>query len=205
MLTLPAGLLHHKLEALLEGRQVRSIAFQRVFDTTRGAGGTIRRLIKSLFVELARPDSLLANEIAIRSFEEHLALCLLLGLSHNYSSALQMQKAMAAPGNVRRAEEFLRAYAGEAITIEDIAQAVGCSARALQRAFVRFREITPMEALRRIRLEQAREELIGPVGSRSVIETATKFGFTNPGRFASQYKHAFGEYPSESLRRRGSL
>jgi AraC-like DNA-binding protein len=205
MLTLPTRLLRYKLEALLEGRQVGSIAFQGMFDATRGAGATIRRMTNSLFVELAQSDSLLTNEIAIRSFEEHLTLCVLLGLPHNYSSALQRQKAMTTPASVRRAEEFLRAYAGEAITIEKIAHAVGCSVRALQRAFLQFREMTPMEALRRVRLEQAREELIRPAGSGSVIETAAKFGFTNAGRFASQYKNIYGEYPSESLRRRGSL
>jgi hypothetical protein len=33
-----------------------------------------------LFAELENSDTLLTNEIAIRSFEENLALCLLLGL-----------------------------------------------------------------------------------------------------------------------------
>jgi AraC-like DNA-binding protein len=202
MLTLPAGLLRQKLEALLDGGQVGSVAFQPVFDATRGAGATIRRMLASLFTELEHPDSLLTNEVAIRSYEEHLALCLLLGLPHSYSERLGRQNAMAAPGNVRRAEEFLRANAEETVSIEKVAQAAGCSIRALQLAFRRFRKTTPMEALRRVRLEQAREDIVRPEGSRSVIEVAAKFGFANPGRFASQYKRAFGEYPLEALRRR---
>jgi transcriptional regulator GlxA family with amidase domain len=103
---------------------------------------------------------------------------------------------------VKRAEEFFRANAAEAVTIEMVAQAAGCSVRALQLAFRQFRNITPMEALRRIRLEQAREEIARPDRSRSVIEVAAKFGFTNPGRFSDQYKRAFGQLPSEALRRR---
>jgi transcriptional regulator GlxA family with amidase domain len=96
----------------------------------------------------------------------------------------------------------MRANAEEVVTIEQLAQSAGCSIRALQLAFRRFRNITPMEALRRIRLEQARQDIVRPDGSQSVIDAAAKFGFANPGRFASQYKHAFGEYPSQALHRR---
>jgi AraC-like DNA-binding protein len=201
MLTLPGGLLRQKLEALLDGEQVGSVAFQPVFDAANGAGATIRRMLDFLFAELEHSDSLLTNEVAIRSYEEHLALCLLLGLPHSYSERLGRRNAMAAPGNVRRAEEFLRANAEETVSIENVAQAAGCSIRALQLAFHRFRNVTPMGALRRIRLEQAREETIRSDRSQSVIEIAAKFGFANPGRFADQYKRAFGEYPSEALRK----
>jgi AraC-like DNA-binding protein len=201
-LRMPARLLRQRLEALLDGQKVESIAFQPVFDPTSGAGATIRRMLGSLFAELEHSDSLLANEIAIRSFEEHLELCLLLGLPHNHSERLGRQNAPAAPRNVRRAEEFMRANAEEAVTIEEVAQSAGCSVRALQLAFRRFRDITPMEALRRIRLGQARQDIARPDGSQSVIDVAAKFGLANPGRFATQYKRAFGELPSEALHRR---
>src|SRR6202035_4716569 len=74
-LWVPARLLCRRLEALLEGQRVEFIRFSSEFDQRRGAGATIRRLTHSLFSELAESDSLLANEIAIRSFEEHLTLC----------------------------------------------------------------------------------------------------------------------------------
>jgi AraC-like DNA-binding protein len=202
VLSLPAGLLRQRLEALLDGQKVESVAFRPMFDQRRGAGATIRRMTHSLFAELAESDSLLTNELATLSFEEHLALCLLLGLPHSHSERLLRQRASAAPANVKRAEEFLRAHAEEAVTIEMVTRAAGCSVRALQLAFRRFRNITPMEALRRIRLEQAQEEIARSDGSRSVIEVAAKFGFTNPGRFSEQYKRTFGELPSDALRRR---
>jgi hypothetical protein len=121
-LWLPARLLRQRLEVLLDGQRVESIAFQPVFDATRGAGGTVRRMAASLFAELEHSDTLLTNEVAIRSFEEHLALCLLLGLPHNYSERLYRQKAPAAPANVKRAEEFMRANACVPLTIEAIAK-----------------------------------------------------------------------------------
>jgi hypothetical protein len=123
MLTLPAGMLHQKLEALLDGAQVGSVALPPVFDVTRGAGATIRRMLGSLFTELEHSDSLLTNDIAIHSYEEHLTLSLLLGLPHSRSERLLRQRAAAAPANVKRAEEFMRANASSPLSIEVIADA----------------------------------------------------------------------------------
>jgi hypothetical protein len=86
-LWVPARLLRERLEALLDGQKVGSLVFQPLIDQTRGAGATIRRLLSFLFVELAHSDSLLTNEIVTGSIEETLALCLLLGLTHNYRYA----------------------------------------------------------------------------------------------------------------------
>jgi hypothetical protein len=121
LVRVPIVLLRRKLEALLDGEKVESIAFQSTFDQTHGAGATIRRMVDFLFAELEHSDSLLTNEIAIRSFEENLAFCVLLGLPHNYSDRIGRQKAAAAPGNVRRAEAFMRANAETPLTIAEIA------------------------------------------------------------------------------------
>jgi hypothetical protein len=75
LVRLPAKLLHQKLEALLDRRKVETIAFEPIFDQTHGAGATIRRMVDFLFAELEHSDSLLTNELAIRSFEENLAVC----------------------------------------------------------------------------------------------------------------------------------
>lgn len=205
MLTLPTRLLHQKLEALLDGEQVGSVAFPPVFDTTCGPGATIRRMLDPLFAELAEPDSLLANEIAICSFEEHLALCLLLGLPHSHSERLLRQRAAAAPGNVHRAEEFMRANAREPLTIEAIASAGGCSVRALQMAFRRFRGTTPMTALQRVRLAEARTQILRDGRAGSVAQIAADHGFSNPSRFAQLFRRTYGAYPSKLRSRRDGL
>ena len=205
MLTLPARLLHQKLEALLDGGQVGSVAFQPLFDATHGAGATIRRMLDSLFVELAQSDSLLANEIAIRSFEEHLARCLLLGLPHGHSERLLRQRAAAAPANIKRAEEFMRTNASSPLTIEAIADAAGSSIRALQLAFRRFRGTTPMAALQRMRLEAARSEMMRADRAQSLTRIAAEHGFSNPSRFAQLFRRTYGAYPSEALRARRGL
>ena len=97
-LRLPTMLLRRKLEALLDGQIVETIAFQPMFDQTRGAGATVRRMSDFLFAELEHSDTLLTNEIAIRSFEDNLALSVLLGLPHNYTAGIGRQRTAAAPG-----------------------------------------------------------------------------------------------------------
>jgi AraC-like DNA-binding protein len=205
MLTLPAGLLRQKLEALLDGEQAGSIAFEPVFDVTRGAGTTIRRMLNFLFAELEDPDSLLTNKVAIQSYEEHFALSLLLGLPHSHSERLLRQQTAAAPANVKRAEEFMRANPREPLAIEAIADAAGCSIRALQLAFRRFRDTTPMAALQRLRLEAARTEILRAGPAQSLTRIAAEHGFSNPSRFAQLFRRTYGAYPSEALRARRGL
>jgi AraC-like DNA-binding protein len=202
VLRLPAILLRRKLDALLDGQKVESIAFQPMFDQTRGAGATIRRMFNFLFAELEHSDTLITNEIAIRSFEENLALCLLLGLPHNYSERLGRQKAAAAPSNVRRAEAFMRANASLPLTIAEIAEAAGCGVRALQIAFHRFRGTTPMRVLQQARLEQARTEMLRPDQTQSLARIAAEYGFSSPTQFAQFFRRKYGVYPSEMLRER---
>jgi len=61
ILRMPTTLLRRKLEALLDGHQVDSIAFKPMFDQTRGAGATIRRMSDFLFAELEHSDTLLTG------------------------------------------------------------------------------------------------------------------------------------------------
>jgi transcriptional regulator GlxA family with amidase domain len=90
----------------------------------------------------------------------------------------------------------MRSKAASPLTIQDLANAAGCGTRALQAAFQCFRGTSPMTALRRVRLELAHQAIMQSDGSIAVAEAAARYGFSNPGRFASQYRRAFGEYPS---------
>jgi AraC-like DNA-binding protein len=201
-LRLPTALVRQRLEAFLDGQKAESIAFQPMFDQTRGAGATLRRMFDFLFAELEHSDTMLTNEIAIRGFEENLALCILLGLPHNYTERLGRQKAAATPGNVKRAEAFMRANAVMPLTIAEIAEAAGCGVRALQIAFHRFRGTTPMQALQQARLEQARNEMLRAGQTGSLARIAAEYGFSSPTRFAQSFRRKYGVYPSETLRER---
>jgi len=59
-----------------------------------------------------------------------------------------------------------------------------------------------MRYLRHVRLERAHQELVqAQPGETTVTRTAGRWGFTHLGRFASEYRRAFGELPSTFLSR----
>src|SRR5262249_7056358 len=200
---IPARALHRQAAVLLDGRNDGTPNFNARIDPASGAGASLRRLTDWLYAELSEPDSLLSNDITAAPAQELFLQTLVMAAAHNGSALQRCQNgAAAAPAMVRRAEECMRSKAEEAIPVESIAHAAGCSVRALQLAFRRFRGISPTEALRRVRLELAYQAIMRSDGSASVTDVATRYGFSNPGRFANQYLQAFGEYPSMTLRQR---
>jgi len=119
---------------------------------------------------------------------------LLHGQAHNYRDAITGERRTATPKQVRRAEEYIRAHTEGAVRLSQIAQAAGCSVRALQLAFRAFRDTTPWPCSRqarlaRLALNSSRHIRVRP----TVTEVAAKYGFYNMGRFAHDYKTAFGQ------------
>jgi transcriptional regulator GlxA family with amidase domain len=95
--------------------------------------------------------------------------------------------------DVRRAEAYIGSNVARNIRLEDIARAAGVSVRTLQTSFKRNRYVTPMQYLRNLRLDAARQHLLA--GS-SVGEAALDTGFSHQGRFAHYYRGRFGHSPS---------
>ncbi len=58
-----------------------------------------------------------------------------------------------------------------------------------------------MKYLQGIRLEQAHRDLraADPTYGDTVTEIARRWGFSNPGRFATAYRRLYGVHPSTTL------
>ena len=103
---------------------------------------------------------------------------------------------------LRRVEEFLATRLRTAISLPEVSTAAGVSLRTLTRAFHKKHGVGPIGFLRRRRLEATRRVLLAAEpGSESVTKVAVRYGFAHLGRFAGEYRKAFGESPSETLRR----
>ena len=103
---------------------------------------------------------------------------------------------------VDRFEKVARARLGELNRISDICKAIDVSERTLERAFQAIHGITACRHLHAVRLAEARKALLAAgAGAESVTEVATRFGFYELGRFAGEYRAAFGESPSDTARR----
>jgi AraC-like DNA-binding protein len=201
---MPARSIEQRLAALLGEPGKDGVAFDPFIDWESGAGQAIRRLIWLLTEELASPHSFVPSDIACRSFTDLLLYTLLRCQPNNYSARLARPAGPPVPRTIHRAEEFIRSRVGQPIALHEVADAAGCSVRSLQLGFRQFRDTTPAAAIRRARLEAARQVLALGEGAGTVTEIAYQYGFTNPGRFAGLYKETFGVSPAADLRRNPS-
>jgi AraC-like DNA-binding protein len=100
----------------------------------------------------------------------------------------------------RRAIEYAESLK-QPITVPEFAAAAGVSRRVLEMAFQETLSNTPLQYLHRRRLNFVHRELLNAEpGSSSVTEVAIRWGYSELGRFAVEYKRLFGESPSTTLK-----
>lgn len=106
------------------------------------------------------------------------------------------------PPTLQRAVAFIEANPDLDISLADIANAAYVTPRALQLAFRRHLNTTPMAYLRRVRLDHAHADLRAATAGdgSTVTDIAARWGFTST-RFTYQYRAAYGETPGQTLHR----
>lgn len=105
------------------------------------------------------------------------------------------------PHCISLAEDFLCAHLDQPVSRANLAKASGASIRTLSRCFRRRHGMGPMQFLKARRLDATYRELLGAQhGDCHVTDVAMRYGFNHLGKFALDYKKAFHESPSETLR-----
>lgn len=143
------------------------------------------------------------NPLVTAQMREQVMSTLLLGQPNSWMAALRHQPKSVLHTTVSEAAELMRTHAEEPLTVEGIARAVGLSVRALHAGFRRELDRSPKQYLQQVRLERARSDLVAAeTGSGvRVIDVAHRWGFSHPGRFATAYRHHYGEAPAVTLAR----
>ena len=105
------------------------------------------------------------------------------------------------PDAVRSAMAFMEAHAAEPIGLPEIAGAVQLSPRAVQAAFRKHLDTTPLGFLRATRMARAHADLqsADPSDGETVTAVANRWGFSQLSRFAHDYKERYGVSPRETL------
>jgi AraC-like DNA-binding protein len=107
----------------------------------------------------------------------------------------------ALPRDLVRALGWLRGHLSEPIQLEQLARISGVQPRTLETHFKMFLGTTPLGWVRRMRLARARQEMLRATSEDTVTGVALSSGFSQLGRFAGDYRKAFGELPSATLQR----
>ncbi len=105
------------------------------------------------------------------------------------------------PGDVARALAWLRGHLHEPVRLDQLAAVAGTTPRTLETHFRQCLGATPLGWARHMRLVRARRALESAPARGNVTRVATDCGFAQLGRFAVAYRRAFGESPSQTLRR----
>ncbi|EPC02994.1 hypothetical protein L861_22040 [Litchfieldella anticariensis FP35 = DSM 16096] len=167
-----------------------------VLESSSQVGTTLREMAQLVEAGTFASQALQKSPKAAALLTEAALTFIFENVPHRGIERIQRQAPLVAPRHVRAAVDYMHAHLHQSLTMADIAAAVGVSVRSLQAAFRRFYDTTPMNYLRRLRLEAVHQELASPENRLPVSEVALKWGFVHLGRFAAQYRAAYGVYPS---------
>ncbi|KRE95543.1 hypothetical protein ASG76_07860 [Nocardioides sp. Soil774] len=198
------------VEDLLPGHPWEHISFDSYVPHSQAAGARWRALVDQLSaavpaVQAGDPDH--AGEAAAEA-GRLLAHTLLATFPNDVmAEAVRLEQEAgqgeSSPTLVAHAMRVVEARAGDEITLEELARECSMSPRALQYAFRKHLGCSPLDYLRLVRLDLARAALRD--GSKTTVsDAAARFGFHNPGRFASDYRQVFDENPRQTLNRNPS-
>lgn len=181
--------------------KIPPIQFQKQLTMTNPSVVSFLSYFYTVIDDLDRTGGIIKIPAAVASLENMLMTFMLCGLEHNLGDLLSKKSPEAGSKQVREVEEYLDDNSSTPINMKVLTQVTGYSGRSIYRAFRRYRDYTPMEYLRNVRIRLARKKLLHAKPGSMITTIAYECGFTHLGRFSAEYKRCFGEKPSETLQR----
>lgn len=180
------------------GRAVTPVRFTGYRPSSQDAARRWRHCFE--FVRLTAATAA-GNPLLIESLSGLLASTVLSAFPYNpvFDPTIE-DRHDAYPSVVRRAAVFIEENAHRPIGTADIAAAANVSRRAVQSAFRRYLDTSPVDYLRRVRLGYAHQELrsADPADTATVAAVAARWGFTDHSRFNAAYQQLYGVAPSRT-------
>lgn len=152
---------------------------------------------KTALKDIQKQPGLLSDTRCALQLEERLLEILLLQGSINRLVSNDRSRYQVA----RRAYRYLLEEMDEVPSIRKICAITGASYATLERGYREIYGMAPQVHIKALRLSRARKELRQPGANTTVTDVAVRWGFFELGRFAVQYRHRFGEMPSDTLRK----
>lgn len=102
----------------------------------------------------------------------------------------------------KRVTSYIEDNANSDLTLSDLVEVSGMSARTLYSRFSEAHGIGPMAYLKRVRLTRCRDNLLAADPEALFVgDVAANWGFYHLSSFARDYRRQFGELPSATLKR----
>lgn len=101
---------------------------------------------------------------------------------------------------VKQVERYMLTHLDQPLTIDQLCQVAGISARSLNNYFHDLLDMSPMAYFKALRFNRVRSALkLADPTMDKVAPIAKRWGFQHMGCFSVDYKAMFGESPSETL------
>jgi AraC-like DNA-binding protein len=169
---------------------------------TPAAGDRLRATLRYVQDHVLSDPAVADQPLVASTAAQHLAATVLATFPNTASTdPTGSERQDAHPTALRRALAYIDDHADRPLTVAQIAEAAHISVRALQYAFRRHLDSTPLAYLRQVRLAHAHAELAAadPEDGSTVTDIAARWGFYHPGRFATLYRHSYERAPRRTL------
>jgi AraC-like DNA-binding protein len=199
LMQIDATALLQEAERLLGTHVNGPISFETLVDENRPATADWVRKLKTCF-DLTEKNAIFdgaAGATQIR-VERELIAEFLRSQPSNISALLASAPSTTANVHLRRAVLYIHSNLSKSITISEIADASGTTARSLQLYFQSEFNLSPMRYLKQQRLMLARRLILQSEKDSTLGDIIYKAGFAHFGRFSSEYRDLFGEPPSQT-------
>src|SRR5205814_4906575 len=111
------------------------------------------------------------------------------------ANQIVLEQQNAEPPLVLKAREHIEKHKSEELSLADVARAAGASVFHFCKVFHKATGLKFTDYLARVRLEDARTQLLNP--NRRISEIAYDVGFPSLTQFNRMFKRVFGQSPTE--------
>lgn len=179
-----------------------SLDEQRIEGYDSGADGYLAKPFNSAVLK-SRCAALIANRKRIRDlFESRMPGATAAATERDESAPALPQGDIDSDFYRRFLTEFNSRMSDATLNVETLAAAMGLGHSQFYRKIKALTNYTPVELMRKLRLEQARAMLVST--DRNISEIAYEVGFSTPAYFTKCYRTAYGETPTELRDRLGA-
>lgn len=190
----------HKAAADRRGPMPPEIQFLGWQPRAPAAVRAWHRALDYVIATFASPDTV-GQPIIAAAAAPLLAAALIDCFPSNVTAEQDLLGDATVPQALKDAMSFIHRHAVGDVGVNDIADAVHLTPRAVQYLFRQRLDTTPTEYLRRVRLHRAHQDLkAASHASATVTEIAQRWGFAHTGRFAVLYQQTYGHSPHTTLR-----
>lgn len=185
-------------ELATDGDDPTPVVFDPMMDLETPSARAWLRLVHLALDDIEAGGALFQSSLAATHFEQTLISGLLAAQPNSHRDVAVPHT----PGRrtVHAVVDLIEAEPERAWRLAELAAHAGVSARTLQEAFQSELGMSPLERLRRTRMERARHDLIAADPAQtSVTDIAGRWGFFHLGRFAQTYRAMYQELPSQTL------